>query len=177
MFRKPSFYASVLSIIILAGAACTAVDTDTSDASRDEISWRILDSGSTRDADGSDDAPRILVARSHDEYRELWRRHISSQEPPPVAFDEESVIFLLGGKRPTGGFAVDPREVDLEAQQLLIRARVQGPGPGEMVSQVLTYPWSAVAVNRRSFSRASWYSEGALIDDARVEESAAAQRQ
>lgn len=158
----------LLSLLLVFLSSCTAVDPGSADNGNSELSWRILASGgSSRAASGenpgSEEVPRLVIARSQQEYGLLWTRYIGEETRPPAAFDEETVVFLLGAVRPTGGYEIDPRAVEMEGDRLIINAEIDGPPPGSMVTQAITAPWAVVAVNRREFVEAQWFHDGALV--------------
>lgn len=159
--------------MMLCMAACTA-RVDQPMEGPEELTWRILAAGEYGRAANQTDAedrrePSVLIARSQGQYETLWHQHVSEEEPPPAAFDEESVVFLLTGPRPTGGYSIDPRSVKLEGDTLAVSANVERPEPGRISSQAFTAPYAVVAVNDRSFGTVSWYQGGELVATQRLQ--------
>lgn len=155
---------SMLLLIVLQG--CTAVDPRSGNTDTAALSWRILsEGGSSRLASGNPgpQPARLEIARTGEEYERLWARYIGEQERPPVAFDEESVLFLLGGVQSTGGYEVDADDISVEGDRLIVDASVKGPPPGSMVSQAFSAPWAVVAVNKRDFVEAQWVDQGRMV--------------
>lgn len=71
----------------------------------------------------------------------------ASKEAGLTVLDEENSIILVSlGERPTGGYSV---EVGLEKQQdeILVRAIENKPGEDDVVTQVITYPYVIIKVN------------------------------
>lgn len=157
----------LLSLLLVLAPSCSAVDSGNAAGDDSKMTWRILASGSHSGAASAGEpqksAPRVEIARSQEEYERLWDRLIRNGERPPAAFDEESVIFLLGGVQSTGGYRIDPRDVELEGDRLIMDVRVEGPPPGAIVTQAFTAPWALVAVNRREFVEAQWVEDGRVV--------------
>lgn len=101
-------------------------------------------------------AKQAVAARDADTYARLWSSLIGEGERPAVDFASESVVFLLAGSRPTGGYSVEARGVALEEKTLVVDAEVKGPPPGSMVTQALTSPYAVVAVKTREFEDVRW---------------------
>lgn len=162
-----------LAAVLLCAAACSA-KVDPVGEGPDELTWRILSSGQYGRAandtgPGDRREPFMLIARSQTEYEQLWNRHVGDGEVPPAAFDEETVVFLLTGPQPTGGHEIDPRDVRLEGETLVIDAVVKRPGPGTISSQAFSSPYVIVAVNDRRFGTVTWYNEGRVVSTQRLQ--------
>ena len=106
----------------------------------------------------SDDASLPHAVAAHDEqtYRAAWERLIGAEEPRPVDFAREAVIFLMGGQRSTGGWSVVPRGATLDGDTLVIDAAIQGPPAGSMATQAITTPYAVIAVPDRTFTTVQW---------------------
>jgi hypothetical protein len=97
------------------------------------------------------------VATFDDEsYRRLWSAMIGAGNPPAVDFANESVVFLLAGPKPTGGWTIDARGATIEGETLVVDASVKAPPPGAIVTQAFTSPWVVVAVKSRAFKDVRW---------------------
>ncbi len=77
----------------------------------------------------------------------------------PIFVTNESLIVLFAGEKPTGGYEVVPNAAFLDGDVLVIDADVHGPAKGDMVTQALTYPFAAVAVNTRDFKSVRWHAK------------------
>jgi hypothetical protein len=53
---------------------------------------------------------------------------------------DRRTITLYWGEKPTGGYAVYIRSIKTEAGVLKVFYSLQSPGPGEMVTQAVTFP-------------------------------------
>lgn len=73
--------------------------------------------------------------------------------------DEQPMIIVWAlGEKPSGGFGVDIAEVLLFDQTLVVRGRMLAPGPDEIVTEALTYPYHAVAVPAVEFEDVVWHA-------------------
>lgn len=89
----------------------------------------------------------LRVADGPGEWADLWAGH-GAGEVPEVDHDEAWVALVLLGERPTGGYAVVVEEVRAGDDAYVVHAREREPEAGAVVTQSLTYPWVAVAVER-----------------------------
>jgi hypothetical protein len=102
---------------------------------------------------GQHAAVRIPLARaitSPDLWADFWSA-LNANDPdgperPEVDFDEETVIVLLLGERPTGGYAVRIDEVIERRTEVVVVVAVERPEPGEMVTQALTAPYLVATI-------------------------------
>lgn len=69
----------------------------------------------------------------------------SGQNPDGVTYSlsgDRRTITLYWGEKPTGGYAVHIRSIMPEGGTLKVFYSLRSPGPGEVVTQALTYPWA-----------------------------------
>lgn len=107
---------------------------------------------------GSDQPERkAVLATSEAEYRRLWESLIGEGEIPDADFDKGVVVFLLAGMRNTGGWSVKPESARVEDDgTAVIEAKVQGPPPGAITTQAITYPYAVVAIHSRDVKKVQW---------------------
>ncbi|HKO58229.1 MAG TPA: protease complex subunit PrcB family protein [Thermoanaerobaculia bacterium] len=89
-------------------------------------------------------------------YRALWHDLIGGGDPLAVDFSKESVVFLLGGRRPTGGHHVEVEKVVPEADGVAVTATVKPPPADSMNIQVITYPYNVIAIARPGVKKVRW---------------------
>jgi len=65
-----------------------------------------------------------------------------------VDLDKHSVILLALSEQATGGYSADITALQIKGQELYIQTTSVAPGPNDMVTQALTYPFCAVAVDK-----------------------------
>lgn len=81
-----------------------------------------------------------------------------------VDFATESVIFLFLGMRSTGGYAIEAQEAEVQGGIARVKAAVHSPGPGDIVTQALTAPYTVVAISSPRIEAAEWIDrDGRLI--------------
>jgi hypothetical protein len=105
------------------------------------------------------DAPNAETVAAFDDatFRSMWTARVGAGDPPRVDFSKEAIVFVFGGMRNTGGYSVDVRGAQVEGDALVLDAVVQGPPPGAIVTQVITYPYAVVAVTPRAFRSVRWH--------------------
>ena len=99
---------------------------------------------------------QAVLATSDSAYREQWQTLIGEGEPPAVDFEKDVVVFLMAGMRNTGGWSVVPASARMEGDTAIIDAKVQGPPPGSIATQAITYPYAVVALDRRDIKKVRW---------------------
>lgn len=99
-----------------------------------------------------------VVARTETEWAALWKRHGGMQLPAPdlptVNFEEDMVLAVFLGERPTGGYSVAVRAVDLiesaedgdQPATLAVYAREVRPLKNAIQPQVVITPFHMVLV-------------------------------
>lgn len=109
------------------------------------VAFDVLDSG-PRSGIRADD-PEVRAADGPDGWAEVWADH-GVGDPPPFDPRDRWVGLVLLGERPTGGYAVDVVDVRAREGRYVVGYREEAPGPEDVVTQSLTRPWAAVAVDR-----------------------------
>jgi hypothetical protein len=67
-----------------------------------------------------------------------------------VDYSTETLYFVLGGQRPTGGHRMALNHVDDSKSELVFHATLQKPGQGCIASSSLTYPAIAVKLPKNA---------------------------
>jgi len=104
------------------------------------------------------DAPLRIAVPLREAYRTAgaweatWRDAtagiVPAPEPPDVDFDVEIALLVAAGERPTGGHTVTIEAARLIGDTLHVDTVERSPGRGCMVTQAITYPATAAAVER-----------------------------
>lgn len=140
--------AVILAVFAFAGSCATAPGGQKSqETTGGALELRTIHSGSY--AAVAPAAPEAIAAVDEASYRQQWSAIAASGEPPHVDFTKESVVFLLAGSKPTGGWSVVPQSVALEGETLVVTATVKGPGPESIVTQAFTSPFAVIAVSAK----------------------------
>ncbi len=99
---------------------------------------------------------KAVLATSEAELRNQWQALIGTGDIPAVDFDQHVAVFLMGGMRNTGGWSVVPAGARIEGDTAVIDAKVQGPPPGGIVTQAITYPYAVITINNRDVKQVRW---------------------
>jgi hypothetical protein len=92
-----------------------------------------------------DDAAQV-VAKTQQEWEQLWQRHAPERSRPAVDFSKEMVLAVFLGSRPTAGYALEIVSATQNGGTLVVRYRESAPARSAMTAQVLTSPYHFVAV-------------------------------
>ena len=103
---------------------------------------RTLDKG---DQSNVDDATQA-VAKTQQEWQQLWQKHAPDRPRPAVDFAKEMVFGVFLGSRPTAGYVLEITGTAQSGGTLVVRYRESPPSRGAMTAQVLTSPYHLVAV-------------------------------
>jgi hypothetical protein len=99
--------------------------------------------------------PGVHVARTADEWRELWRQHASTVIPAPdapaVDFTRDMVLCVTIGTRPTYGYAVEiVRIAPVDEGRFRVEIAEKSPAPGAITSTIVTQPYHMVVTAKRA---------------------------
>jgi hypothetical protein len=108
------------------------------------------------------DAGATLIVGTSDASRATIARLIPNAETP----DGRVLVAVFQGQQRTGGYAIRVNGVERRGDQLVVRATFTRPGPGAIVTQVLTSPAHVVSV---ASADAAGLREAILIDDSGAE--------
>jgi hypothetical protein len=112
---------------------------------QDAVPLRAVDSGIVSQIDEREEA----AVRTAAEWRALWARHAPDAALPAVDFDQETVVAVFLGTRPTAGYGVQIVEAVRGAGgELTVRFRERRPAGDAITAQVITSPFAIVALPR-----------------------------
>lgn len=60
--------------------------------------------------------------------------------------DDEKVYLIAAGERNTGGYSVHITKENPDGEELNLYYKIQAPGPDEMVTQAITYPYLLIKI-------------------------------
>jgi len=130
--------------------AITAMDSDADDNS-DAKSWREIETGTYS---GIEEEQRLVI-NDPETWKKWWKEHTKNMhdtsqpdgiKPPAVDFEKETVILATAGMHSTGGHHISFSDVSLEKGALTVVLTFKSPGPEDMVTMALTYPFAIIAV-------------------------------
>ena len=139
----------VPAVFLSAAFACVTV-------TEGPVDVQVIAEGAYADAEKA----QAVVAFDEAAYLNSWAALIGQQQPPEVDFETQSVVFVLGGRRLTGGYAVEVRGAEIQGGRLLLDASVRSPARGSISTQALSFPWAVVAVKSRAFKEVEWNPAG-----------------
>jgi len=99
-----------------------------------------------RGADSAVDSARQVIARTSEEWAELWHQHAWDRPMPAVDFAHEMVAGVFMGTRPTAGFSIEIVGTRQEQGTLVVEYRETRPGRDTITAQVITAPYHLVAI-------------------------------
>jgi len=146
-----------------------ATSEATAAATTSDMAFRLIDRGvlgkaANADMETADRTPIMEIAETGERYDSLWRMHIKDTVAPSVDFEKESVVFLIMGPRPTGGYAVTPESVTRSGSELFVKTRINEPAKGMMTTQAFTAPYAVIAVPMPRARAGRWVrSDGSLM--------------
>lgn len=150
--------AAILLVVAILGCAAadntnTATTGTTANATMN-TTMRTLATGSY--AAVQPESPQAIAITSEGDYARVWGQTVGGNAPrPPIDFTRESVVILLAGSKPSGGYSIEPRGARLDGNVLVVDAQIKSPPPDAVVTMALTSPWAAVAVDAK-FDAVRW---------------------
>jgi len=130
--------AFTLAAALLPPGAAGAAQSSTTTAP----AMKTIDKG---DHSNMDDAAQ-LVAKTAQEWQQLWQKHTPDRPRPAVDFSKEMVVGVFLGSRPTAGYILEIVSAAQDNGSLVVKYRESIPPRGTMTAQVLTSPYHIVAV-------------------------------
>ena len=110
--------------------------------------------------------PSFRLVRDEAELRSLWNQlHGASLNVPPLPradFARETLLVVMMGERPSGGYRVEVQNVSLDGGDLFVDLRFVEPAPDAVTTAALTSPWAVVRVLRGGID-AAWFRDP--VDD------------
>lgn len=85
----------------------------------------------------------IFIINDAEEYEQIIG---SLDNETEINFEENSVIAVLLGMRPTGGYSVEIEEIREKDDKMVIHALESRPGDNCIVTMAVTHPYDAVLV-------------------------------
>lgn len=131
-----------LFVLALAAALVQPPPTRAAQPTTAAPKMKTLDKG---EHSNMDDAAQV-VAKTPEEWQQLWLKHTPDRQRPAVDFAKEMVLGVFLGSRPTAGYVLEIVSATQDNGTLVVRYRESAPPRGAMTAQVLTSPYHLVAV-------------------------------
>jgi hypothetical protein len=109
-----------------------------------------------------DDSGSALVVGTTD----ASRARIAQLVPNATTPSGRVLVAVFEGQQNTGGYSVQITEIERNGDQLVVHATFVVPGPGAMVTQVLTSPAHVVSI---AAADAAGMREAILVDSTGIE--------
>ena len=107
---------------------------------------------------GNHPTPSVTLVAGSDQLKRIFieskgRMLGPSASAPLVDFDEDHVVFIQMGQKPSGGYGIELAEphATLNGGEALIRLRWIEPAPGATVTQILTSPCLIVSLPKGAY--------------------------
>jgi len=147
------------TLLLIVGGGCSGIGNDTDDALfTTEVATETLNTGAVS-VDQIDQGQygdivegTQTVLRDEEAYASFWERlhadRSSVPERPPVDFDEEVVVAIVLGQRPSGGYSVAIDEVlaNDAGGRIQVQFTETVPGDGCLATAALTSPYVLATV-------------------------------
>jgi len=91
---------------------------------------------------------REVLVRTAGEWQTLWKEHEPDAPLPRVDFEKSMVIGVFLGFRNTGGYSVAITSIERAGDEIVVTWKESRPGPQDVTSQVLTFPFHLVRIER-----------------------------
>lgn len=98
--------------------------------------------------------PGLVYIESRDRLEAVTQaRGIRFPVPQGHDFDQEHLLLVAAGRRPTGGYGVALSDSRLHNEVLEVTVAVRSPAPDQMVTQALTSPCALLAITADGWDR------------------------
>ena len=87
---------------------------------------------------------RQLVIRDEQEFADIWQDIDAARSLPEIDFEEEMVIAVFMGEKPTGGYSIEIDSIYEYPDRIVVNVVETEPDPDDMTTQALTYPYHIV---------------------------------
>ena len=85
---------------------------------------------------------------NEDEWQRAWTVIGAGRRVPELNFTTQAVIVVFQGRRPTGGYSVNVRDIRRDGTVLAVNVEERRPASGDVTTQVITSPFVAVTIPR-----------------------------
>lgn len=84
--------------------------------------------------------PNQFQLMTYEKLTEDEKAFVESVKEKAGVYQKDQLIIVSLGKRPTGGYAIELTKAEYKPQELSLYVDVIEPNPGDMVTEVITYP-------------------------------------
>jgi len=131
------FFIPIMVLMISFVAGCSAKNIGDSPESQDFTTISRGQASSISDQ-------RQLVIRDEQGLKDIWQQIDDAGSLPEIDFEDNMVIAVFMGERPTGGYGIEIESIDAYAGSITVNVVETEPGPDDLTTQALTYPYHIV---------------------------------
>lgn len=96
--------------------------------------------------------PLQKVILTEDEFKDLWKKHVSVIVPQPAApkvdFSVSVIVAIYVGEKNTSGYQILLRKVEPKAKDVIVHYRFTEPPTNSLTLQVLTQPYMLIRIDK-----------------------------
>jgi hypothetical protein len=96
------------------------------------------------------DNPFTTVIKTKEDLQGLWENLSTTDPMPNINFDDQMLIGIFMGEKPSSGFGVYIISITRESSNILVRYRETSPKPNEMTLAVLSQPFQLITTGKSS---------------------------
>ena len=136
-----------LSGVLLAGCSSDSATTTTSTPAADPLASNVPILAKISGDQLPIDQP-MLQMLDEAAVQEMGLADALSEQGIGYDFDQHAVLLLSLGEQATGGFSADITAIQQVGNELYVQGTAVAPGPDAVVTQAVTFPFCAVAIDR-----------------------------
>ncbi len=123
----------------------SASHAETAEEDARAVEFTVLATGTGSSYEG---ARRLELVSGQSDWQRVWRIIGNERPAPEVNFNTRAVLLVYQGRKPTGGYSIAVDEIRRVGTSLVVRAKEQIPGQGDITTDALTSPFVAVSIPR-----------------------------
>lgn len=90
---------------------------------------------------------RQMVIKDEQSFKDMWQHIDAVRGLPEIDFEDDMVIAVFMGEKPTGGYVIEIVSIEEYADSIVVNIKETVPGEDEMTTQALTYPYHVVSTD------------------------------
>jgi hypothetical protein len=123
-------------------------------AGKHTLDFTVIETGN---APGYPRDPTVRLFEAVPDFQSFYRRVHSGRVPPPEAphvhTEENLVLYVSYGEKPTAGYSVQVREVFTRKDLVVVQAILLTPPENSFQAQVITHPYVLLSVEEDAVQR------------------------
>lgn len=90
---------------------------------------------------------KVIPANGKDG-KQLTQMAAAQLKVKTIDWDKQMMIVTYAGEKPTGGYSVDLKSLEVKDKMLIVNWKLNSPGPDDLVTQAITHPELVILVDR-----------------------------